>query len=225
MEWCCALTPPFGHTPPHVWVAVHPDTVHSSRQVWITPLREWGWLIGVTHWPLWSHPLPVLPNQTAVVLYVPLCRPFPNQLATSCSLRGKLFLFLRPIHSLPFPLGKPPTTPQIFPSLHRVLALMSINLSSDPRAHYTSYLSQGPVLHTYSGRLSWGKAAKVVAPVPKLRNHCCTPRQMMQTPPSTLGKKGDGKQQSPNKILHNHSRTHEIPLAILPGRGPITIQH
>ena len=51
-----------------------------------------------------------------------------------------------------------------------------------------------------------------MAPVPELQN-IVVPLPNGATSPRTLGRKGDGKQQSLNKNLHNHNNSHLIPLA------------
>ena len=62
----------------------------------------------------------------------------PNRPTPLCCLCGLVFVNLRPYQSFPSRYGKPPLTPWIFPSLHRVLALIPITLLDDLHAHYVS---------------------------------------------------------------------------------------
>ena len=87
--------------------------------------------VGLTHW---SHSLAnMIPSVASAAQsnhnqYVPVCRPFPNRLATVDGLHELVFLDLQTDHFLPFPLDKPPTTSLIFPVSSAAQTSVSINL-------------------------------------------------------------------------------------------------
>ena len=140
----------------------------------------------------------MLPNQTVTVLYILLCHPFPNQLATSCGLHGRFLLFLRHVHSSSPMFGELLTTSRIFPLFYLFTALVSIIPSNDLCGHYGSTFRRAAL--SVDLPIAWVKGR-----LPRVWCQSLGTETIVVPPPngvalpSTLGKKGDSSKNPQRK--------------------------